>query len=355
MEISRQNYEPYFVDYLEGKLNDEQLGVLMSFLDFNPDLKEEFEDIQKMRLTPDETVFPGKDRLLKSESDLVEEDILRNFDMYCISSVEDDIAEEDEAILQGIIGENTDLKDTYMLYRSARLQPDESILYPGKARLKKRFIQGKYRIILPVAAAVAALLILLQIFSGNGPEKNSANQAFKSPATYKHHQENYSPTTKGVQSPKETPSLIKSEKSTGIFQVKKKDIQGKESQMAERSITEAESNNTREVIQLARIEPEPVSQLQGSNFQSGEIPPVSQKLRQTNRLAEHGDLTEISVDIPKVSIWMLADASVRGLNSVSEDEYYLDREKDNNGKIRRITFDSPIFGISAPVRKHEKK
>jgi hypothetical protein len=42
MKISRQNYEQYFVDYLDGKLNDEQVGVLMSFLEFNPDLKEEF-------------------------------------------------------------------------------------------------------------------------------------------------------------------------------------------------------------------------------------------------------------------------------------------------------------------------
>ena len=112
MEINRQNYEPYFVDFLEGKLTDEQLGILMSFLDFNPDLKEEFADIQKIRLTPDETVFSEKATLLKSESDLVEEDILRDFDMYCISSVEDDIADEDEAILQGIIGENNDIKYT---------------------------------------------------------------------------------------------------------------------------------------------------------------------------------------------------------------------------------------------------
>ena len=242
-----------------------------------------------------------------------------------------------------------------MLYRSARLQPDESILYPGKKKIKKRFIRGPYRIILPVAAAVATLLILLQIFSGIGPEINSTNQAFKSQEISNDHQEISSPTAKGTQSPKETPSLIKAEKSTEISQVQKRDVPGKESQMAERSIPEAGSNTPREVIQLARIEPEPVSKLRSSNFATGEIPPSYQTLRHTTRLAEHGDPPEISVDIPKLSIWMLADASVRGLNSVSEDEYYLDREKDKNGKIRRITFDSPVFGISAPVRKTEKK
>ncbi len=145
MEISRQNYEQYFIDYLDGKLNDDQVVILMSFLEFNPDLKEEFADIEKMCLAPDETRFSGKARLLKSESDLMEADILKDFDMYCISSMENDIADDDEKILQGIIKDDPDREETYMLYQSTRLMPDESIVYPRKARLKKRFIGLPYR------------------------------------------------------------------------------------------------------------------------------------------------------------------------------------------------------------------
>jgi len=52
MEISRQNYEQYFVDYLDGKLNEKQVGILMSFIEFNPDLKVELADIEKMCLAP---------------------------------------------------------------------------------------------------------------------------------------------------------------------------------------------------------------------------------------------------------------------------------------------------------------
>ena len=53
MEINRQNYEQYFIDYLDGKLNEKQVGILMSFLEFNPDLKVEFTDIEKMSLIAD--------------------------------------------------------------------------------------------------------------------------------------------------------------------------------------------------------------------------------------------------------------------------------------------------------------
>ncbi len=354
MEISRQNYEQYFVDYLDGKLNDEQVAVLMSFLEFNPDLNEEFTDIEKMCLAPDETKFSGKANLLKSESDLSEADILRDFDMYCISSMENDIADEDEEILQGIIRDDPDREDTYMLYRSTLLLPDESIFYPGKAKLKKRFINIPYRIILPAAAAAAALLIILQVFTGKGPEVYNVTQTFQSPEPSNDNKEISSPLTKDVQPPAETPSLTREEKSSGISPVNNGLTPGKGSHMADGSIIEAELNTNRETIQLARIASKSIPQVSGSIASSEEIPPAYMKLRQTAKLPGNGDPAEISGDNPKLSLWILADVGVRGLNSVSEDEYHLDREKDKNGKTRRITFDTPVFGISAPLRKPDK-
>ena len=355
MEISRQNYEQYLVDYLDGKLNDEEVCVLMSFLDFNPGLKEEFADIEKMCLAPDGTIFSNKANLLKSESDLSEAAILKDFDMYCISSMENDIDDEDEKILQDIIWDDPDREDTYMLYQSTRLLPDESILYPAKARLKKRFIPIPYRIILPAAAAVAALLIILQVFTGKDPEDYNVMQTIQSPETSNDNKEISSPLTKAAQSPDETPSLTREEKSNGISPVNEGAILGKGSHMADGSIIEAESNTSRERIQLARIESKSVPQLSRSNANSEEILSTYLTLRQTTNLPENSDSAEISGDNPKLSLWILADASVRGLNSVSEDEYHLDREKDKNGKTRRITFDSPVFGISAPLRKTGKK
>ena len=354
MEISRQNYEQYFVDYLDGKLNDEQAGDLMSFLEFNPDIKEEFADIEKMCLAPDETKFSGKANLLKSESDLSEAAILKDFDMYCISSMENDIAGGDEEILQGIIRDDPDRENTYMLYRSTRLLPDESVLYPGKVKLKKRFINISYRIMLPAAAAVAALLIILQVYTGKGPEVYNVTQSFQSPENSNDNKEISSPHTETTQPPAETSLLTREERSTGISPVNDGQAPGKGSHMPDGYITEAELNTSRETIQLARIASKSIPQLKGSNVNYEEITPTNLTLRQTTRLPENGDSAEISGDNHKLSLWMLADASIRGLNSVSEDEYYLDREKDKNGKTRRITFDSLVFGISSPLRKPDK-
>ena len=48
MNIGRDNYESYFMDYLDGKLDTVQVEVLMSFLEFNPDLKQELEGLENV-------------------------------------------------------------------------------------------------------------------------------------------------------------------------------------------------------------------------------------------------------------------------------------------------------------------
>lgn len=354
MEISRQNYEQYFIDYLDGKLDEKQVEVLMSFLEFNPDLKEEFADIEKMCLAPDDLEFSGKPNLLKSETDLLEAAILKDFDMYCISSMENDISGEEEEILQGILEEDSDRQDTYMLYQSTRLLPDESILYQGKARLKKRYIPVFYRIALPAAAAVVAFLIVFQIFRGNGMEVYQADQINQSSETSGEHPEMLSLPEEPGRSKEKRPPITTQESSTEISPEKDLSTTQKGFQLAETSMTDTEVEIRREIIQLDRMASKPVPPLVHSHHKSREMPSASLAIRQSSRLPDNRNASEISADNPRLSLWILADASVRGLNSVSEDEFHLDRKKDKNGKTRRITFDTPVFGISAPLRKPDK-
>jgi hypothetical protein len=60
------------------------------------------------------------------------------------------------------------------------------------------------------------------------------------------------------------------------------------------------------------------------------------------------------MDEPRFSFWKLADVGIKGLNNISEDEYHLSHTRDKGGNTRRFTFDSPIFGISAPLGNPDK-
>jgi hypothetical protein len=43
MSINKQNYEAYFLDYIEGCLDDSATLEMMAFIRNNPELKEELE------------------------------------------------------------------------------------------------------------------------------------------------------------------------------------------------------------------------------------------------------------------------------------------------------------------------
>jgi len=53
MKINRENYELYFVDYLDGNLSDYEIRMLEDFLLINPDLRTELEGTEKISLSPE--------------------------------------------------------------------------------------------------------------------------------------------------------------------------------------------------------------------------------------------------------------------------------------------------------------
>jgi hypothetical protein len=349
MEINRQNYEQVIIDFIDGKLNEEQIGILMSFLDFNPDLKEEFTGIEKMCLEPETETYAGKENLLRSGSDLTREAILKDFDMYCISSMENDIAEEDEAKLQEILQDDPDREEVFRLYQSARLLPDESIIYHGKATLKKRFIGKTYRVIMPAAAAVAVLLIMLQIFISRDAADQNLAETYQPTPGHEEMEENPKPIAEKARVPVETPLPTREEKSHVRAGVNDDNVP------RDTSAPKEKGGSQREAIRLARVEPKFSTRIVRSDDGSGEFSVDYLKVRQSANNTGYGDSAGMSGANSRLSLWILADAGVRGLNSVSEDMYHLDREKDENGETRRITFDTPVFGISAPLRKSDRK
>ena len=49
-KIGRHNYEAFFLDYLEGTLSDEERIKVQDFLIANPDLKEELDSFELVRV-----------------------------------------------------------------------------------------------------------------------------------------------------------------------------------------------------------------------------------------------------------------------------------------------------------------
>jgi hypothetical protein len=208
--------------------------------------------------------------------------------------------------------------------------------------------------ILPVAAAVASLLIVWQLFNEKGFESGKMTVTDKVQPEMKYDMGTGLSPAQEKQSVSAT-TLISGEKESAETSL---DLQapGNESHdaLTFTSVIDADPVDGREKIRLERMKPITIQHVMGPEPDPVQIDHAGQVPRQAPMHGDHPQSTDGGEHDTRLSLWILADAGVRGLNTVSEDEYLLERERDKKGNIRRFTLDTPVFGISAPLRKPEK-
>ena len=349
MNIGRDNYESWFMDYLDGKLETVQVEVLMSFLEFNPDLKQELEGLENVSLEPREQVFEHKAGLRKPVDTPERQAMLENFEDYCISGIEQQLSPDEENMLQKIIKDDPEKQNIYMLYRSTILQSDKSILYPGKSRLKRRYIElPRLRIAMSSVAAVAIILLALSWLFRNTDKKDAITDSPGEPSFTQEAVETESIVAgKSSDKPNEIdPVLELSEPEVHFPAVVNFPVVA--NKIGDESLIPEAGSGTfiPDPILLARIEP-----IQ------------AQDLSEPNRGTEFDDYLSLqkyamqqfskTIRDPrerKISLWKIASAGIQRINEFSEEDYSLDRKTDEYGKTRWLTLETPLFGISAPMR-----
>ncbi len=169
MNINLHNYEAWFLDYMEGNLNEQQVADLLLFLENHPDLKKEFDqDFSDISLEPEELTFNLKDNLKKP--------MLINcatVDDFMIAENEgllglNEIKELDEYVVEN------HLENDRKLYKAVYLQKTNAFKFPNKQKLKK----GGITIPLFIRYAAAAAILLLITFAWllNRNENSTQNQ-----------------------------------------------------------------------------------------------------------------------------------------------------------------------------------
>ncbi len=66
MKINRKNYETYFLDYIENRLDKQSITELKTFLSLHPQLSKELEEYgEQLKITAESLVCPDKESLKK--------------------------------------------------------------------------------------------------------------------------------------------------------------------------------------------------------------------------------------------------------------------------------------------------
>jgi hypothetical protein len=159
MKINRSNYETYFLDFHEGNLSEALTRELFSFLDSNPDLKEEFESFEIVSVIPSSKKFFDKDRLKK---DTITQ---YNYKTWFVAYIENDLTTEQQNEVEQFLQKNPSLKPELEIFKQTKLVPDHKIIFENKKQLKHG---GKIIPLTPqvyrIAVAASVVLLLITYF-----------------------------------------------------------------------------------------------------------------------------------------------------------------------------------------------
>ena len=349
MKITRSNYEIYIIDYLDGRLNPVESAELLWFISQNPDLEEEFNSFINLKI-PLQNLQTDSFQNLKKEFSDIAKITESNFEEFCIGYHEKDLDDNSIKKLFEYLKKNPEKKKDFEIYQKINLKADKQIVYSDKNLLKKhkplivRYLKPLIYSGIAAAILIAVLLILtpekiknkaIPVAETNSvqPEKNINNIADN---TVNINPEEIKPLVKKIITKKvKVPITYSASNYTDIKETK------------------------RQIEQL----PEPISRIEIHQLKSlstsSELKPEITKLPYT-ALKESKETEEKSFAVQfaervmvneNINMWTLAEASVKGLNYLTESDLHLDRKLKDNGKMSSISVESETFRFSAPLKK----
>jgi len=343
--FTRENFEENVIDYLEGNMSSEQEALFLKFLKANPDLEEELSAVRDMKLNAEPVGFPGKNELYKlmpSDREKILEDA---FEEAAVAYHEGDLSPDKKLDMEILVQNNKDFKDSFELYSNTFLEPDLSVEFPGKSSLKKLTIAQKRTRLVTIISSAAAVIILLILFLNPEKENIQTNlvQEQNTPGEIIH-----IPVIEPVPA-QVIPTKIPV--SPGIALT----LEHKERPTADKhlDLSLPQLASVSEIIPNDRkpegtiISPENTGEAVAANeyLSIGEFARERFITRVFNRdgSGEQGNST----------FWNLALNGIEGFSRLTDGDIYVNREKNQEGEVERITFETAVFGFSAPTRNDD--
>lgn len=159
MIINRNNYEEFFLLYIDNELSAVEKAAVEAFVMQHPDLQEELQLLQQTVLLPEESLAFNKSFLFKSESTIND----ANFEETALLYIDNELSETEKKNLEHHLTTNTKHQAAFSLLQQTKL-PLEIVDCPNKEALYKKEENKRPIVWMRFARiAVAAVLIGLGI------------------------------------------------------------------------------------------------------------------------------------------------------------------------------------------------
>ena len=156
MNINRNNYERFFLLYADNELSAVEKSMVVSFVQQNTDLEEEFLMIQQSVVSPDKILTLGdKNFLLRQEQKLINEN---NYEEIFVLYHDGQLNEPEKIHTEKFIAEHPEFENQFRVWQQVKLEADPTIVFPDKRLLLKK--EGKGKVIPLLRRALVAAVIL---------------------------------------------------------------------------------------------------------------------------------------------------------------------------------------------------
>lgn len=346
MKPDRSNYEIWFIDWLDGNLDSNQIEELNIFLDKNPDLREEFRELSPVVIEHSDSQYKNKKSLMRSPADISES----QFEYLSVAFLENDLTTEQKTDLIEITELDADKKRSFELIQKTRISP-VSLIYAHKSKLLRRTpsqIVIRLSIIGLSAAAVSTFIITTFLNSPREISDSINNTAsIIIPEKIIQIPVEREKEVRLIPVIKEQADIIKTELAVGIpndsvensIIVKDNGI-NKINFSSDLVLSESIASNTLMASGITFSVPE-------------EDDGRSNVSRFISKTFREKILREKAAPDSPLKGYEIAEAGVTGLNKLLGWEMALDKNNDENGELSSVYFSSKLLKFNTPVKKSE--
>ena len=162
--ITHENYEAFYLDYLEGNLSEDVRLLFLDFLTKNPNLQLTDDALPVIEAT--ETTIDKEFKTTLYQINAAYAPINHsNYSVFLLAAVENELAPEKTAELNVFLAQNYSAQKAFDQLKLTKLSPDLSHNFPNKQALKKAVSKPLWPIYMSLAAAcLVGFIILTELF-----------------------------------------------------------------------------------------------------------------------------------------------------------------------------------------------
>lgn len=175
MTINRNNYEQYFLLWVDGELSPEEMVAVERFIAEHPDLAEELALLQDTKLVPEEQiVYSGKEQLLKHSTNEI---TFANYESWFLLFIDNELSLADRQKVELFVLQHPNLQAEFQLLVQTKLAPEEWV-FKNKELLYRKEEQKRPVVYMrwmryASAAAVIGLIATIWMIAPNNQLKTT--------------------------------------------------------------------------------------------------------------------------------------------------------------------------------------